>query len=999
MSELMRPLPFDKLMKWALHEWQTKQRIFGVEQAHFYCSDAGGVQLLGQQLASAIGPAAGPHSQLAQNIVAAWLCGSRFIELKTVQKMDGEELSACVPRPCINAADEGYNVEWSTELTVPAALNEYIKAWVAIHALSAELGIPQGTPLIFNASVGYDLDGIKSPKLDNFIESLKDASSTTQFNDSVNWLKQNLSLFSNLSEDDVAAIPPSVSNSVTLSTLHGCPPDEIERIARYLLSEKKLHTYVKCNPTLLGYANVRSLLDSLGYGYVKFTEHHFNNDLQYSDAVEMFKRLLGLSGSLQLAFGLKLTNTFPVHTEGLLPGDEMYMSGRALAPLTISLAAKLAESFGGALPISYSGGADAWNIKQIYATGIRPITVATTLLKPGGYERLFQLAELLCGMPDVHSGSSPISTSALQQLAAELTSNPHYQKHTLGSPDKTQLELGLYDCFVAPCQSGGCQQVPQYLQLVANEQYSEAFNVIAMQNAAPSITGSICNHACQSACMRTHYEGPLQIRQAKLIAANNAQDSYINSLTAPPILSDKTAVIVGAGPAGVATALFLRRSGIAVTVLEKRDAPFGIVQYVIPHFRISQQAIDADFALAKTMGVEFKFGVEVGDVSALKEDYNFVVLATGAWEKAPAPFEKGSDKLLDALEFLQQSKAAECDVELGRRVGIIGGGDVAIDCARAAIRAPGVEEVALVYRRTREFMPAAPEEISLALQDGVKILELYGPAEYDGQTLLCNEMRLGDMDAGGRRSPVPTGKQIPLALDAVICATGAQVNTELFTALGLDADKRGRPVLSAMNESSVGGVYVAGDCKVGGSTVVAAIADAQRIAIDICTKSGLTSGFTSPPPALNADELYNRKGILKASTHEHTDALRCIGCSTVCEVCCDVCPNRANIQLAVPNFSCLTQIVHVDALCNECGNCAVFCPRTGKPYVNKLTVFALREDMDATENTGFARKGKNEWYIRTADGEILQGELSGMDIPAEMMAVITAFEQQYPHLI
>ena len=254
------------------------------------------------------GPAAGPNTQLAQNIIAAYFAGSRFFELKTVQIMDGEELAACIARPCILAEDEGYNCEWSTELLVWQALDEYVKAWLALKVFSKAFGLGSSDGFIFNMSVGYDLEGIKSEKIDNFIEGLKDASRLPQWNEYKSVLKK----YFPSEAEHIESITPKVCTSVTLSTLHGCPPQEIERIASYLITEKHLHTFVKCNPTILGYDYARKTLDDMGYDYIAFDEHHFNEDLQYEDAVPMFTRLKRLADDNGLEFGLKLSNTFPV---------------------------------------------------------------------------------------------------------------------------------------------------------------------------------------------------------------------------------------------------------------------------------------------------------------------------------------------------------------------------------------------------------------------------------------------------------------------------------------------------------------------------------------------------------------------------------------------------------------------------------------------------------------------------------------------------------------
>ena len=309
-----------------------------------------------------------------------------------MQIIDGEELAACISRPCILAEDEGYNCEWSTELLVSQACDEYIKAWLALKVFSKKFGLGSPDGFIFNMSVGYDLEGIKSKKIDRFIESLKDASITPQWKEYKNILKENFPK----DAEYIDNIPSKVCTSVTLSTLHGCPPQEIERIASYLIAEKHLNTFVKCNPTILGYDFARETLDKMGYDYISFDDRHFREDLQYCDAVPMFTRLKTLAESKGLEFGLKLSNTFPVDVKaGELPSEEMYMSGKSLFPLTVEMANRISKQFNGKMRISYSGGADFFNIDKLFEAGIWPITVATTILKPGGYNRLKQLAEKL----------------------------------------------------------------------------------------------------------------------------------------------------------------------------------------------------------------------------------------------------------------------------------------------------------------------------------------------------------------------------------------------------------------------------------------------------------------------------------------------------------------------------------------------------------------------------------------------------------------------------
>ena len=268
MSDIMRPIPFSQLMNWIIEEHKTQDAIFGVRKM-VTTNQEGALPIFDERIETPFGPAAGPNTQLAQNIVASYVAGSRFFELKTVQVMDGEELSKCVNKPCIVAQDECYNCEWSTELEVPQAFAEYVKAWFACHLIAREYGLGSPDGFVFNMSVGYDLEGIKSPKVDAYIEGMKDASGSDVWNECRAWALANLDKFEHVDAAFVESIPARVSNSITESTLHGCPPAEIERIATYLITEKGLNTYIKCNPTLLGYEFARQRLNELGFDYLR----------------------------------------------------------------------------------------------------------------------------------------------------------------------------------------------------------------------------------------------------------------------------------------------------------------------------------------------------------------------------------------------------------------------------------------------------------------------------------------------------------------------------------------------------------------------------------------------------------------------------------------------------------------------------------------------------------------------------------------------------------
>ena len=946
MSDRMTPIPFRELMEWVLSEYKTGS-VFGVRRP--YKPVPGKMlSIFGESLETPFGPAAGPNTQLTQNILAAYYAGARFFELKTVQIMDGDELAACIGKPCIVAQDECYNCEWSTELTVPEALEEYVKAWFMLKLFTKEFGWGDPNGFVFNMSVGYDFAGITSPKIDAFIEGMKDASKTAIWSECKDWAAANLDRFEHIDRAYLDAIDPHVCTSITLSTLHGCPPQEIERIASYLIDTKHLNTFVKCNPTILGYAYARKTLDDLGFDYIVFDEHHFNEDLQYADAVPMFRRLMALAAKNGVTFGLKLSNTFPVDvTRGELPSGEMYMSGRSLYPLTIEMAKRMSEEFDGKLRLSFSGGIDAFNLADLFRAGIWPITLATTILKPGGYQRLLQLGELCDAIPyepftGVHVGKVALLSKQARASVRNTKPLKPQPKRKLGE------KVPLFDCFTAPC-THGCpigQDIPQYVELVGKGAYDAALKLIVEKNPLPFITGTICPHHCADKCTRNFYEESIRIRRAKLTAAQNGLDSLLRDLK-PAAPNGKRVAIVGGGPAGMAAAFFLARQGARVTLFEKREKLGGIVRYVIPAFRIADEAIDHDEAILRSMGVEIMTNTEAPQADTLfKEGYTDIVYAVGAWAEGRMKLEKG--EAMNVIRFLEQSKAGTLAI-IGENVIVIGGGNTAMDAARAAKRTKGVKRVCLVYRRTARYMPADEEELELAKEDGVEFRELLAPVAFENGTLLCKVMKLGEPDASGRRSPVETGETVELPCDTLIAAVGERIETQPFTDNGIELEERGSVKTGADLETSRAHVYVIGDCSRGPATVVEGIADARKVADAIVG----AYAYQIPESAKTSEEAcFNKQGILKDYEQAEKESGRCLNCGTVCECCVQVCPNRANVAIRVPGKR-MPEILHVDRMCNECGNCLVFCPYDSRPYKDKFTLFRTETEFDGSENKGF----------------------------------------------
>lgn len=997
MSEKMTCMPFGQLMDWVLTEHETKGTVFGVHRAYKADTEKD-MQIFGRNLETPVGPAAGPNTQLAQNIVASYYAGARFFELKTVQKMDGDELAACINRPCILAEDECYNCEWSTELYVPQAMEEYIKAWFILHVMSKEFGLGNTDGFQFNISVGYDLAGIKESKIDTFIESMKEAKDTKIFQECRQWLLDHVDRFRNVTKEDIEAIPSDICNSATISTLHGCPPNEIESIANHLYKEKHLNTFIKCNPTLLGYEFARKTMDDMGYDYMKFGDFHFLDDLQYEDAVPMFRRLMALADELGLAFGVKITNTFPVDvTRNELPSEEMYMSGKSLFPLSISLAARLSRDFDGKLRIAYSGGADYFNIDRIVDCGVWPVTVATTILKTGGYQRFSQMAEKI-----MVKGVKPwtgIDVEALERLADDAKKDPHHVKNIKPLPNrKNGQDVPLLNCYFAPCQDG-CpihQDIPEYVALAGKGEYADALKVILDKNALPFITGTLCAHNCMYKCTRNFYDESVNIRGTKLLAAEKGYDDVIGQICAGEDCGKKVAV-VGGGPAGIAAAYFLARAGVSVTVFEKEEKLGGVIRYVIPGFRIPDNAIDKDISFIEKMGVEIRTNTEISSVADVKAmGYDAVILAVGANKPGSLKLEKG--ETVNALKFLADFKEKDGKVDLGKNVVVIGGGNTAMDTARAAKRTAGVENVYLVYRRTKRYMPAAEDELLEVLEEGVEFKELLSPVSLENGQLLCKKMILGDMDASGRASVTETEETVEVPADTVIVAVGEKVPTEFYEANGINVNERGKAKLNQETlECSIENVYLIGDGAGGAATIVEAIRDAQKAA------KAITEGKIVSDRAVTGteEECYAKKGILKEEKEAGSEAERCLSCSKVCENCVDVCPNRANISIKVPGME-MAQVIHVDYMCNECGNCKTFCPYASAPYKDKFTLFAKAEDMQESTNDGFAVMDREEKKCRVRFlGNMYEckADDSADAVPEGLRELICAVIDDYSYLL
>jgi len=453
----LKPVSLNNLIAAIWSEYVQNKSIFSYPQKKFFLGFSQvdlGIDFGGRRIATPLGPASGPHTQLAPNIIKSFLGGARFFELKSVQVLDQLK----IPSPTIDVPNVGFNVEWSQELSLYESLREYVKAWIILKAMEEDelLDLPKGDPFydyVFDVSVGYDLKGIKSSKVTKWLKNIVNAQDI---------IKQELSLltspfkrFGNLKVD------PKIATSITISTFHGCPSSEIESIVRYILSTFRIPVIIKLNPMILGYEQVKDIINhKLGYNKIEIDPEDFKKELSIAETAAMLERLQTYASGLGLFVGVKCTNTLVVNNNRQVFGDKkMYLSGKPLYVIAMNIILQLRERLGDELGISFSAGIDKRNFADTLALNIKPITVCTDLLKPGGYTRLAGCLENLKKdmlLNNAKTIDQYIAIKAKDQNVKEvitelvLDSSYHYAKNRK-NPRKTGNKLEVFDCV--PCSN------------------------------------------------------------------------------------------------------------------------------------------------------------------------------------------------------------------------------------------------------------------------------------------------------------------------------------------------------------------------------------------------------------------------------------------------------------------------------------------------------------------------------------------------------------------
>jgi putative selenate reductase len=458
MAELI-PAPFENLVARLYAEPAAQDSLFGLPRKKWHVPKAGdpdlSVSFHGQRAGNPSGPAAGPQTQMAQNLLLSYAAGARVMELKTVQVND----RLVIGRPCIDANNVGYNIEFSQELLVEQSLREYVAGSMLIEMFRHAHNLHgDGANVIYDMSVGYDLAGIRGEKVQRFIDGMRDASKT------VDALRSQIPPRFSAARD--LNYPTALSRSVTLSTFHGCPANEIERICQFLIVEKDLDVIVKMNPPMLGPERLEHLLyDVLGYIELKVPPHAYTSGLQFGEAVQLVDRLSRVAQSRGRHFGCKFSNTLEVvnHRQFFPPGNDVqYLSGQPLHVITIVLADVFRQAVGPRVHFSFSAGIDRQNFPLVVACGFVPVTVCTDLLRPGGFGRLSGYLQSLAqamkavGAANISdyilafSGEKPVEAAARNTaiVAEKARNDPRYRSaQNRKVPIRVDSHLTTFDCL------------------------------------------------------------------------------------------------------------------------------------------------------------------------------------------------------------------------------------------------------------------------------------------------------------------------------------------------------------------------------------------------------------------------------------------------------------------------------------------------------------------------------------------------------------------------
>jgi NADPH-dependent glutamate synthase beta subunit-like oxidoreductase/coenzyme F420-reducing hydrogenase delta subunit/NAD-dependent dihydropyrimidine dehydrogenase PreA subunit len=535
-------------------------------------------------------------------------------------------------------------------------------------------------------------------------------------------------------------------------------------------------------------------------------------------------------------------------------------------------------------------------------------------------------------------------------------------------------------------------EIREYIDLIAQGRVMEALQVIREGNPFPSICAYVCTHSCEDACRRGQVDKPIAIRALKRFAVEFGGDRMIK-LEAETTHSEKVA-IVGSGPAGLAAAYYLKKLGYAVTIFESHSELGGMLRVGIPKYRLPQEVLNTEVQRLIQMGVEIRVNARVVSLDLLFDmGYKALFVTIGAHQGVRLGI-KGEDNpgVVDGATFLREVNLG-LKPFIGAKVAVVGGGNVAIDAARTALRLDA-SEVKILYRRSQAEMPADPAEVEQAVEEGVELLFCVAPTAVEGKggqlRITCIRLELGEPDAGGRRRPVPIeGSEFDMEFDTLITAIGQapQIPEEFHLRIGRGSTIRVDPVTLTTNQA---GVFAGGDAVTGPATVVQALATGRQAAfrideylqhrypsVDKNTKETLTSDLLPKTvemirklnrfePPLLSPEVRTREfqpvELVYSWETAIAEARRCLRCGmgaeilfqdrcAACLTCLRVCPYH------VPYLDDKGTVQIPADQCQACGICVAECPAKAivlrKPYDRRHVTEEMNHVLEAAAQSKF----------------------------------------------
>jgi NADPH-dependent glutamate synthase beta subunit-like oxidoreductase/dihydroorotate dehydrogenase len=625
------------------------------------------------------------------------------------------------------------------------------------------------------------------------------------------------------------------------------------------------------------------------------------------------------------------------------------MCGRWVHPLGLRDVYEIRKLNGQDVNITGTGGVEDWqSAVEMFLCGATIVGIsAETLISGFGF-----LPELIIGLKKWLEKHHYESTESLTNIVPpKITAAPEvtlYEGHSRIIDNELSAPC-IYNCPASvPAQA--------YISKIADREFQEGFDILTSSTPLMSICSWICNHPCENECTRGKKDEAVRIRDLKRFLIEKGKKNNWRIKKDVEKYNGKSVAVVGAGPSGLSAAALLAKAGYKVKIYESESKAGGMLRYALPVFRIPRTLIDDEVNFIKSLGVEFEFNRTLGrnlKLKNLKDEYDAVYLAIGAQKGMSLRIENEKAKgSITAIDFLK-SVATGQKIYPGKRVAVIGGGFTAIDSARTAIRL-GAKEVYILYRRTKDEMPAAKEEIKEAEEEGVKIMYLVSPKKIItgnrkiSSIVLINHV-LGEMDSSGRRKPEEVnGTQFELKVDTVISALGQSV--DLGAEKTIKITKWGTIVTDNHGLTNEKGVFSGGDAVLGSSTVIEAIGAAKNVAAYI-DKMLMKSKSILKPMAektrVDVESVLIRKGtderkwrvplILvnpekrkrnfgvytpvltdREAVKEASRCYRC-GCGEGCMICHDICKMFAFHKDG-------TKVILDEDKCVACGMCIWRCP-------------------------------------------------------------------------